>query len=705
MRRTEAACLAVLLLAAHGAEGRSFRLGRWTGFTELGFDFQEQDQVSVAGARPLFERSVTEERLGLRNTATVVSPRFLTINFGLSLGLLQSQLTADRERVESGEGRLNGFDLNATFMPMKPYGFTLLSSRLENVTPVEFAGSRRLQTSQLGLSMQVGPRFFPASLTYRDIELESTADLGRDIRGLDQQTRTLTYRGENRWQRHELYAFVQLQEVDDRVARGFSNRSQTASVNHTAELLAPKLATLRSNLRYFDRRGPLTAASFHFDQELRLRHSDSLSSGLRYELRNLESASAAATDGAQQSAWVRHELWSSLDTDLRLTRSSLTSAAGRTDHDQAMLQIDYRKDLPAGGKLHGRISAFREWRDNQRSDGQELVTRESHSVRFGVAARLELPRVTPGSVVVSDELGTTLYEEGVDYELQVIGEFTEILPLPGGRIRDGQIVLVDYRVESPAMNRSTSRRESYDLTVDYGWFAPFFGYQRSVDELVAGQPSTLFDDRRESYAGLRLRADRPRLRFVSYNEIRSRDSRLMAFESLRLADGLSFSPTPHWTVSANAVHLETRFELPLRDVRVDDGRLSVRWRPLPSLSLEAYGGWREVRDTLAADQTFDRLGFESRWNLGKISVIGSVEHWQRRRNGQDLDGTRAALTISRRFYPGKVASARRRPPPEPWPADLPGLVPSPPHEEQVWAGAPPPAAAAPEPDGGSALRD
>ncbi|MFQ5351185.1 MAG: hypothetical protein ACE5EG_12150, partial [Thermoanaerobaculia bacterium] len=395
------------VLAVGDLEARSFKLGRWNGFTEIGFDFQEQSQLSVTGERPLFERSLSEERLGLRNTAIIVSPRILTVNFGLSLGLLQSQLTADRERTESGDGRLNGFDLSATFMPLKPYGFTLLSSRLENVTPVEFAGSRRLRTSQLGLSMKVGPLFFPASLAYRDIELESSSDFGRDLRSLDQQTRTLTYRGENRWQRHELYAFLQLQEVEDRVAEDFSNRSQTASLNHTAELLAPQLAVLRSNLRYFDRRGPLTSASLHFDQELRLRHSDSLSSGLRYELRNLESFSGPATDSLQQSAWIRHQLWLSLDTDFRLTRTSLTSGAGRTDHDQAMLQLDYRKNLPAGGKLRGRIGATWERRDNLRGDGQELVTRESHNVRFGVPERLERPRVVPGSVVVSDELGTT----------------------------------------------------------------------------------------------------------------------------------------------------------------------------------------------------------------------------------------------------------------------------------------------------------
>ncbi len=673
---------AVLIPRVAGA--RAFSLGSWTGFTEIGFDLQDQSQTSLEGERPLFERTVNEQRLGFRNKATFVSRRFLTVDFGLTLGLLQSHLTNASEPAASGEGRLRGFDLGATVMPLKSYGFNFLAGRVESVTPIEYAGSRRLETSNFSLTMQVGPKFFPARLSYRDAKLESTSDLGQLVRGLDQSTRTFSYRAENRWGRNEAYAFLQYQEVDDRVANSFSNETTTASLNHTVDLLEPKLATLRSSVRYFDRMSALPSSSFHIDEELRLRHSDNLTSGLRYELRDLDNFSGLASTSRRKSAWIHHRLWESLETDLRIGRASSSTTAGGTDQDDARLQLNYTKNLPKGGRLLGRFGSTYERRDSLRGDGQLLITRERHLLRFGVASRLDHPAVIPGTVVVTDELETTIFEENVEYELRFIGEFAEILPIPGGRITDGQPTFVEYRVEAPAMSEFTSHRNDFNLSIDYTWIMPFFGYQSSSDDLRQGLPNSLLDDRTERFAGIRFRKSGRRLKLVSFNEVRSRKSGLLAFESLRLADGVSYSPAPHWTLTANLVHMVTDFETPTREVQVDDGRLGVRWRPIPALSLESYASTREISDTLAADQTFDRVGLAARWNLGKMSLIGSAERWQRQRNGIDLDGMTASLKLSRRFFPGTLTARRWAPEPEPWPADLPGLAPDPFEEEASW---------------------
>ena len=666
------------------ADARTFSLGSWTGFAEIGFDLQDQNQTSLEGERPLFERSANEQRLGFRNKATFVSRRFLTIDFGLTLGLLQSRLANSGEPALSGEGRLRGFDLGATFLPLKSYGFNLLAGRVESVTPIEFAGSRRLETSNFGLTMQIGPKFFPARLSYRDAKLESTSDLGQLVRGLDQSTRTFSYRAENRWDRNEAYAFLQYQEVDDRVASSFSNETTTASVNHTVDLLEPQLATLRSSVRYFDRMSALPSSSIHIDQELRLRHSDHLTSGLRYESRDQDNFSGLASTSRRKSAWIHHRLWESLETDFRIGRASSSTSAGGTDQDEARLQLKYTKNLPKSGRLLGRFGSTHERRDNLRGDGQLVISRERHILRFGVASRLDHPAVVPGTVVVTDELETTIFEEDVEYELLFIGEFAEILPIPGGRISDGQSVLVEYRVEAPTMSAFTSRRNDLYLSIDYTWITPFFGYQSSSNDLRQGLPNSLIDDRTERFAGIRFRKSGRRLKLVSFNEIRSRKSGLLAFESLRLADGVSYSPNRHWTLTANLVHTETAFETPDREVLIDDGRLGVRWRPIPALSLESYASTREISDTLAANQTFDRVGLAARWNLGKMSVIGSAERWQRRRNGIDLDGMTASLKLSRRFLPGTLTSRRWAPEPEPWPADLPGLAPGRFGEEASW---------------------
>jgi len=311
-----------------------------------------------------------------------------------------------------------------------------------------------------------------------------------------------------------------------------------------------------------------------------------------------------------------------------------------------------------------------EHRDNLHGDGQEFVSQERHIVRFGVPSLLDRLRPIPGSVVVTDELDALIFEEGFDYELRFFDEFAEILPLAGGRIVDGLAILVDYQIEAPVQTASGALTSNADVSIDYGWIVPFFRYRKTDDRLVAGVQHTLNEDRMDRIVGVRFRKNGRRFKFLSFNEWRSRESRLQVLDSLRVAQSLIYTPGPEWALTANLVHIDNRFDISERDVRIDEGRLSVRWRPFPMLSVEAYGSDRMTRDTAAADQEHARLGVHARWNLGKLSVTSSVEQWRRGRDGDELDGLSASLRISRRFFPGTVTLPRRPPPLEPWPEEL-----------------------------------
>ena len=281
----------------------------------------------------------------------------------------------------------------------------------------------------------------------------------------------------------------------------------------------------------------------------------------------------------------------------------------------------YLKNLPHAGKLRSAITVAYDNRNNLRGDGEEFVSRERHTARFGVPSVLERLRPLPGSVVVTDELNALIFEEGFDYELRFFDEFAEILPLAGGRLVDGQAILVDYLVEAPVQTVSAALTTDTNVSVDYGWVVPFLGYRETDDRLLAGVQHTLNEDRIDRIVGVRFRKNTRRFKFLSFNEWRSRESRLQAVDSMRFADNLIFSPGPEWALTANLVHIENRFGISPRNVRIDEGRLSVRWRPFPTLSFEAYGSDRITRDTFAADQDHARLGLLARWNLGKLSVI------------------------------------------------------------------------------------
>lgn len=677
LRAWLAAALFLASVAPPLAAQQLFSLGAWTGFAELRFDVQEQETDTRDGRDTLFDREVTEERLALRNTLTIVGRKFLTVNYGFTLGLSQSDVIAD-EQQEANEGTLRAFDFTATFLPVSPRRVTLLFNHAITETPVEFVGSRELRNASLGLNLGVGPRWFPGSIRLRESELESTSDRGRFVRGLDQRRQRLEYTGANRWPRHQVNMSYMLEDLEDRVAPDFSHLSQTFNLSHRFEVLAPRLATLSSVVRYFDRGGTVATSSLYLDEVLRLQHRKNLATSFRYLAQQLDSFSGPASNSQQLIAELHHRLYESLETDVFLGRTRTTSPGSRSDLDELGLDAVYTKTLPGRGELRARLNSRYNVRDSLLGDGQELVRGERHVARFGVPARLERPGVIADSVVVTDSLRATIFEEGIDYELLLVGDFAEITPLEGGRIRDGQTILVEYRVAAPALSKYTARRNGFDLSLDYGWIAPFWGYRSVDNSLVEGVFDRLLEDQEDQFFGVRFRTAGRRLKLISFNELRVRDSALQSFESLRLGENVVYHPLPRWTVRLNLAHLATDFTIPVRETRVSEGRLRIRWAPNPTLSLESFASIRVSEDTRAPDQTFERYGFEGRWAVGKITVLANVERWQREREegGAQIDqssGMSGSLRISRRIFPGRLSVPRRRAPVEPWPADLPGL--------------------------------
>lgn len=664
-------------MAAPAVAQELFHFGPWTGMTELAFGLQEQDSLALSGKSSLFDRRLSEQRLTLRNSLTVIDSKFLDLNYGFTLGLIQSRLTTGEED-GGGDGDLVAFDLTAIFLPISERRLTLLFSRSTNDTPVEFAGTRKLANESLGLTMEVGPTFFPGTVRLRQSAIESTADFGEFARGLDLRRRSFDYTGTNSWPRHQVQASLALEDLDDRVTPGFSHQSQNLTVSHNFEVLAPSLATLTSLLRYFDRGGALSSSSIYLDETLRLQHRKYLSSSYRYVGQRFKSFSGPASDSQRLLLGLHHSLYRSLETDLLVGRTHATSRGLATDLDEAALISTYKKTLPWHGRLTARLDSRYEVRDSLRGDSQEVVTEERHVARFGIPLRLERPEVILASVVVTDELKTTVYGEGIDYEIVVIADFAEITPLPGGAIRDGQTILVEYRVVAPAASTTSTLRSSFDMALDFGWVEPYWGLRRVDVELMEGAFDRLLDDQEDRFAGLRFRFSGRRVQLVSINELQRRDSRIQTFESWRLGESLAISPWRRWTLRLSFSRVATDFTIPVRETRISEGRVGLRWRPLPTLSLETWVNARVLEDTVADDQTFERFGLQGRWQFGKIAVLASVERWSRERTMDDLvleqlDGTTASLRISRRFFPGRVAAPIRRPEPEPWPADLPGL--------------------------------
>ncbi|RMH22816.1 MAG: hypothetical protein D6696_02470, partial [Acidobacteria bacterium] len=657
--RALAGALLVALLAAPAGGGEiRLELGRWSGFAELGYDLLDQRDDFDVLPDQRFRRSQWRQRIGLRNSAVIVDRKFLNLSYGITFGLLQSRATANDRRA-SGDGLIDSFDLTASLLPQHRFSLEAFANRFESKIPQEFTDSLDVVTSNQGLTLKMRRIFLPGVLSLRRSSLQSSSGSEVRARAIDQLRRSLSYEGNRDRRTSQLSLSFKLEDLEDRDLPELSNRSQNLRLRHRlnrGNSLLP--GTLTSSLRFFRRRGQVATSSLELNEDLLLEHRDNLRTIYRFASRHLD------TQGVETTFYngrftVYHKLYESLESTLTLDAQKSTLADGEAESYEGRADVKYRKRLPANGRISARLTSTYGVGDNRFGETELPVAGERHTAQIGLPFRLEQPRVVPGSVVVTDLEGTLIFVQGIDYDLVFAGEFVEITPLPEGQIQNNQQLRVDYRVRVPRMLELSTRSTHFDLRLDYRWIQPFVSFQRIDQTFLGGNDPSFLDDLYVRTAGVQLRLDRPRLKILSRGERRVHESTLLAFEQLSFNHSLVYTPFPSWTLSAGLNQSRSDFTVPLRRTRHDTARLSLRYRPRPSLSVEPFASYRSLEDTLVPDQTLLNAGLRTRLLFGKLELAAVISRTERQRLGNVSDHLRMTLTITRRFSPGVIRTGPR----------------------------------------------
>jgi len=672
-------CIAALWVAAT-AQAETFRLGRWTGFAEASYDHSEETREGADD--PLFDRARFEQRIGLRNRLTVVAPSVLQVHYGLTLGFVQNDFDAGlRGGSSSGEGRITGFDVTAGFFPQRRFSLDLLANRYESVVPQEFAGTTEIETRLYGATFRMRRIALPGSLTYRDLELETSASSDPLLRGRDERRRSLLYQGERDWDRHRVAVRAEANELVDRLFPSLDHQGVRGSVHHTYEL--PKLVvggtpddpelrrpgTLTSTLSYSDRGGNFDSSTFNWTESLRLRHRERVFSTLVYQRRGFDTI-AGRSDIERAAFTYRHGFYESLETEARIESRRTNFDNGESHELETRFDADYVKTIP-GGRLRLGVDLGYLTTDDQFEGGETFVSREQHTARFGEPFRLDRPNVILSTLLLTDESGSALFLLGVDYVTTTVGRFVEVSIIPGGGIDDGATVLADYRVEVGPRAEFETRTSHARAALDFGWIEPFATWHERDERLRSGFDIGNLDDLSIRTRGVIFRWRKPRWSFDSRNELETRRSRLLAYEAVRLEGRLTARLHRAWSATLSAQHRETDFELPLRLTRRESLRANLEWRPTPSTSVELFGGVRNWEDTLSLDEEFENTGVRARFRRGHLLFSGTLAEWTRRRGEDEFESLRATLQITRRFLrgaPSPQSSSRSRS--GPWMGDI-----------------------------------
>lgn len=627
--------------------GTFLRTGRWVGQSVALFDHDARYTDMNEGAIEL-RRSTSQGGVSFRNSGLVFGPRLLIANVGVDLSL-RHEAFADGSRSSSGTGKVVGYDFGLTAWPDRRLSFGLSAARSRTVLPRLFGSAREQLVVSRGGQIRLAAPVLDSTLRWTSVRLESDASTDRDRQRDGEERTTLEYTGTRRTDRQSLTVEHRREDREDLVFPDLSFPFHLTRLRHSIVLDTDvDQRTLLTSFSLNHRGGSLQRDQLRAETRLDFRIRPTLDTRIAYRLEKVEAVSLNR-DRQTVDLRAQHRLYESLVSTIGVKNSRETLDAGDRRLLGANLLLEYRKRLPAGGRLSTTIGRQWDREDNRFGDREDIVLGEIHEARLAAPFRLERPQVVLDSIVITDASGTIPFRVGFDYDVNAIGEIVEISILPAGQIVDGQTLLVDYRFAVLPFTKTRVTQTRFDVSIDYGWINPYY---RSSDagrgHLEGFDDGSLFH-RTSRAEGVAFRFGKNDLRVYLRNERLTEKSRNLDFESLVFDQTVSYSFRPGFVLTTNANEIVTHFRVPERRESRGSINADLWWRVTPLLSLRAMGASRWRHDELGFDERINQLGFDARWTRSTFGLSTGITRDWGVRDGRRSTGLRLTMSLSRPF--------------------------------------------------------
>jgi hypothetical protein len=541
-----------------------------------------------------------------------------------------------------------GHDVSATTRHDGRFLLGAFSSRDRTELPRLFGASRNQLTTRRGGQIRLNGAALNATVSWTRSRFESVAR-SEELRRHVEERGVLEYTATRRTKRQSMFVDHRREQRDYPVVPERSFPLQVTKLRYAIDLDTHAGGrSLVSNVGFTRRGGRLKRDNLHTETRLDYRLRPSLDMRATGRMEQVEVPSFERQRRAVDLQ-VRHRLYESLITtaSVRSAREDLQFGARKlfgTD-----LLLEYRKRLVHGGRLT--VSAGRRWdRENSDFDGREdVVFGEAHEARIAAPFRIEQPQVIAASIVIMDVSKATVYQEGFDYTLTVIGEFTEVSVVAAGLIEDGQNLLLDYRFRASPLTQTKTKRSHVDVSVDYGWITPYFRVHDASRTLARGFDDGSPFDQTGRAAGVRCRFGGERLRLVLSNGWQTEDARNLDFTSWQFGQTASYAVGPRFILTANLEQNTTTFRVPSRHESRQSATGDVWWHARPGLSLRGAGAARERRDSLGFNERVYRASLDAEWKRDTVTLSLDVSRDWGARDDLGFHGMRLTSRLSRMF--------------------------------------------------------
>lgn len=642
--------LSVLLLLAAtpepvAAQVGLFKLGRWGG--SLLFRMQKENRE----APELTNQRLYNGALEVKNSGFVINPRLLafqwTGEFALYLDRYRTELLSKDTR-----GRLLGHSLITSIFRHSAYPTQIMWNKTSNRIMLDDSGRTNYDVNYLqgtinmpGLAMpsriQVGWRDFQE--TWRRAGFDNTRD---------QLRRSLSYTGNRDAELSTIAVRYNFLNVVDRI------RTDWDYVNHTANARYRRLFGDEQQISYdsranlFVRKGLGDYQSGRVGQSLHLKHMPSLSSRYHHTL-SLTHALGGAYLQNTASASLQHRLWESLSSGISLGGSLGKLRGGQTRTYSMSGSVNYSKRIPLSGRFQIGWTRGYSINDIQATQTELSVVHQRYVFMAGLPILLREQDVIMGSILVFDESGMKIFDEGEDrdYFIRRAGDYVEIHRTQFGRIREGDLVLIDYRFRTMPSIRYATNTRVLSTGLSFGGLSITYNVNDHKQDLLRGKEEYLDNlnqlHTKSLQARLNARGDVAGMSALARYRIYETES--LSFRSW------DFSASTFWRPFGR-LHLSNRLTVSRLFYGEDNTTLTSRslqgelsWRPTRAFILRGHARYRARNDALRLPEDLFEFGgsLERYWRVLRFVLRYEKREWQL--GEQFVNEDRLAMEIERTF--------------------------------------------------------
>lgn len=417
--------------------------------------YERSRRATINQPEQVESETLFREELELRTTGHIVHPNLVELDLWGRFGPEQHWFDIDGE----DDWRNNlayEYDARATVLRKENYPFTLYSRRIEQWLAQPFGPSLRDTTQTTGAQMTIKSDTLPTDLQIEHSDESQTGIL--DEIGYEISRDTFNWHSEARPTDRQLwtwdYSFNHVEQSAGTVSTNYDTHNATLA--HTLNFGDGGAHSLQSTLDATEQTGDYPYNRIRWNETLRLRHTPNFETFYLYNFDH-QTLSSLSQDQHRGEAGFTHRLYKSLTTTGRVGGLYLSEdPTGTTSEYYVNLATDYRKKVPYGLLTAGVAGGFDGQVNSPRSQSRPVI---DQGAAFTDPTPIVLigRNIVPGSVAVTDPSGIVTYVRGIDYTLTTFPDRIEIERILGGRLGDGQAVLIDYLVgPTPASNIDTT---------------------------------------------------------------------------------------------------------------------------------------------------------------------------------------------------------------------------------------------------------